>query len=160
MEDFSWQYEVTEKDIDAIRALVKEVGVFSAEEIEVAVELAQDRLMRSTASDYYFILAYDQNTLAGYSCFGRIPFTDGRYDLYWIVVGKNWQRQGLARKLNQQTETNIKKLDGKILYAETSSRTPYISAYQFYNKNGYEELARLKDFYSDGDDKIIFGKPI
>ena len=37
-------------------------------------------------SHYHFLLAEKGGTLAGYTCFGRIPLTAERYDLYWIVT--------------------------------------------------------------------------
>jgi len=150
--------DVTAEDVKAIRTMVAEVGVFSPEEIDVAEELAEDRFKLGAKSHYHFLLADSGGKLAGYTCFGRIPLTAERYDLYWIVTDKLAARQGIASKLIAETESSIRIKGGKAIYAETSSRTAYVPAHAFYRKHGFAELARLQNFYADGDDKIIFGK--
>ena len=115
-------------------------------------------LARKEASDYHFLLADGSGHLVGYTCFGRIPLTQERYDLYWIVVDGNVQQQGIATQLLKETEKTVKALGGKAIYAETSSRAVYAPAHRFYKKHGYEQVALMRDFYADGDDKIVFAK--
>jgi len=158
MNPITYRNVVLQDDVEAIHVLVAGSGVFSAEEIDVAVELAEDALSHKETSGYHFILAEVAGRLMGYSCFGRIPLTQERYDLYWIVVDGNAQQQGVASGILRKTETAIKEVGGKIVYAETSSRIIYAPAQSFYVKRGFKELARLKDFYSNGDDKLIYGK--
>lgn len=154
--------EVRKSDLGAIRKLVYDTGVFSEEEVNVAVELAEDAFLKGIQSDYHFLISDISDDagsgLSGYTCFGRIPFTDERYDLYWIVVNKKCQHRGIASQLLQDTEAIIHISGGKMLYAETSSRPPYLPAQSFYRKHYFNEVARLKNFYKEGDDKIIFGK--
>ena len=155
---YDWRNELHESDIDAIAAMVKKVGVFSEEECAIAVELAQDQMVYGENSDYLFIVASSGDHITGYTCYGRIPFTDERYDLYWIVVDPAHQKTGFATELFTRTESALRALGAKGLYAETSSRAIYISAQRFYLKSGFAEEARLKDFYKDGDDKLIYSK--
>ena len=151
---------ISQDDVAAIQLMVASSGVFSAEEIDVAVELAEDALAQKELSHYHFVLADREGQLVGYTCFGRIPLTDERYDLYWIVVDGNDQQKGVATLLLAQTEKAIKDMGGKALYAETSSRTVYAPAHGFYRKHGFELESRLKDFYADGDDKLVFSKKL
>jgi ribosomal protein S18 acetylase RimI-like enzyme len=48
--------------------------------------------------------------VVGYTCYGRIPGTKYSWDLYWIAVGKRFQRRGLGHKLMQATEERISRL--------------------------------------------------
>lgn len=155
-----WRRAVMQDDVEAIQVIVSNCGVFSAEEIDVAVELAQDALANRGTSDYHFVLAERAGLVAGYTCFGRIPLTQERYDLYWIVVDAGTQQQGIASGLLKETEESVRELHGKALYAETSSRAVYTPAQGFYRKHGFAELARIPNFYSDGDDKLIYGKTL
>ena len=41
---------------------------------------------------------------------------------------------------------------------ETGGRSIFESTRRFYERMGYGELARAKDFYAAGDDKVIYGK--
>jgi ribosomal protein S18 acetylase RimI-like enzyme len=43
---------------------------------------------------------------------------------------------------------------------ETSGLPKYDRARAFYTKCGYEEEARIRDFYTTGDDKIVFRKAL
>jgi hypothetical protein len=59
-----------------------------------------------------------------------------------------------------KAETAIRKLDGKRIYIETSSRDQYKTTRAFYEACGYRKEAVLRDFYSPGDDKVIYVKVI
>jgi hypothetical protein len=54
----------------------------------------------------------------------------------------------------------ISSLSGKRIYAETSSRDLYLPTHVFYENCGYLREAFLKDFYADGDGKIIYSKTL
>lgn len=153
-----WHQAISQDDVEAIHVMVANSGVFSAEEIEVAVELAEDALSNKESSDYHFMLADRGGQLLGYTCFGRISLTAERYDLYWIVVDGNAQQKGVASGLMRETEGTIRALGGKAVYAETSSRAVYAPAHTFYHRQGFTQVAQIKDFYADGDDKLVFGK--
>ena len=47
---------------------------------------------------------------------------------------------------------------GWLLIIETSSKESYKNTVGFYYSLGYQEIARIKDFYDVGDDKLIFVK--
>lgn len=155
----NWRTTVSQDDVASIRNMVIAAGVFSQEEIDVAEELAQDAATLGEKSHYNFLMAQGaRGGVAAYTCFGRIPLTDERYDLYWIVTDPTQQRQGLARELMTRTEDAIRKLGGKAIYAETSSRDIYLPAQKFYLRTGFELAARVKDFYREGDDKLLYCK--
>jgi ribosomal protein S18 acetylase RimI-like enzyme len=153
-----WHQAISQDDVEAIHVMVAASGVFSSEEIDVAVELAEDALANKESSGYHFMLADRGGQLLGYTCFGRIPLTAERYDLYWIVVDGNAQQQGIASGLMRETEAAIRALHGRAIYAETSSRAVYAPAQAFYRRQGFTLAGQLKDFYADGDDKMIFAK--
>ena len=141
-----------------MRELIQASGVFSPEEIDVAEELARERLDKGTSSDYEFLFAEAGETLAGYACFGRIPLTRASYDLYWIVVGPDQQRRGVGQQLLARVEDVLRARGGGNLYVETSSRPSYEAARRFYTSAGYRECGRFPDFYAPGDAKVVFVK--
>ena len=98
--------------------------------------------------------------MIGYACFGPIPGTKESYDLYWIAVENEVRGSGLGKEILGKAEQGISELGGKRIYVETSSREQYEPTQAFYSKCGYEMEAVLKDFYSPGDDKIIYVKVI
>jgi len=154
----TWRTEVREADIEAIGELVQKTDAFNEEEIAVAAELAREAYKKAEASDYQFVLAEIEGRLVAYSCYGRIPFTDERYDLYWIASNPAYQRAGIAEQLLQKTEEALIARGAKRLYAETSSRDVYDPARQFYLKHGFVQVAALEDFYRNGDSKLTYVK--
>lgn len=149
---------VQASDVAAVRELVSDTGVFNAEEILVAGELVEEKLRQGNSCSYNFLFAENADGIIGYSCFGLIPFTDRRYDLYWIAVRPDLQKQGLGRTILQSTENVILQQDGLRIYTETSGRIDYLPTRNFYQRQGYEQVAELLDFYRSGDNKVIFYK--
>jgi len=151
---------VKKTDAQLVREMVRSSGFFYDEEVEVAVELVEERLAKGDRSGYHFLFAEYSGEVVGYTCFGPIPCTKSSYDLYWIVVKNDFQNKGLGKILIQKSEDIIAKRGGTRIYAETSSRPLYDPTRAFYKKAGYREDAVIKDFYAPGDSKVIYVKII
>ncbi|MEW6264963.1 MAG: GNAT family N-acetyltransferase [Thermodesulfobacteriota bacterium] len=158
LEAISWREEVRAGDVNAIRRLCRSSGFFSQEEIEVAGELAEERLAKGLVSGYHFIFAEEGEVVSGYSCFGPIPFTQGSWDLYWVVVDDSRRGRGLGGWLLEKTEKMAVARGCRRLYVETSSREQYHPTRVFYQRRNYTTQAVLKDFYAPGEHKIIYLK--
>ena len=144
-----------------IREITESVGVFYPHETDIAEELAIENIEKGPdISGYNYILCEYDSEIIGYTCYGEIPCTKDRYDLYWIVVDNRFRRMNVGKRLIQAAEEEISKRGGKKLYIETSSREPYYYTRKFYMDCGYNEAAVLKDYYDDGDDKIIYMKDL
>jgi ribosomal protein S18 acetylase RimI-like enzyme len=106
------------------------------------------------------LFAEDKDRVLGYTCYGFIPATCGSYDLYWIAVDEQFRSQGLGKELMLKTEDVIRGIGGRLIYVETSSRDQYKPTHGFYESCGYQKEAFLKDFYAEGDSKIIYVKTL
>ena len=147
-----------EADAENVARIVARAGVFSSAEIEIARSLVRETRAGAPGADYRFLIADGAHGIDGYTCFGHIPGTDRRYELYWIVVAADAHRRGLGRALIAQTEAAVRTLHGTHLFAHTSTRDDYRPARAFYEANGYAEVANIADHYSDGDGLVIYGK--
>ena len=147
-------------DVEAVRALVARVSVFSAAEVAIAADLVEERLRSGLASGYQFVFADDADGLAGYTCFGPIPATLASFELYWIAVHPDLHGRGLAGRLLIESERRIAEQGGRRVYVDTSSRPEYAPAHVLYVRAGYREAARLLDFYGPGDAKLVFEKAL
>ena len=148
------------RDPERIRRLVATTGFFSAEEIDLAVELGTETLEKGKASGYRFLFAERHGRLAGYACYGPIPCTADAFDLYWIAVHPDDQRGGLGRHLLMAVEARIRKAGGARIYVETSHRIQYASTRAFYERCGYRLASVLEDFYAPGDAKATYCKAL
>jgi ribosomal protein S18 acetylase RimI-like enzyme len=77
-----------------------------------------------------------------------------------IGVIKDSQRNGVATEMMNYIEQHLKQKDGRILIVETSSDDAQIGARKFYEKIGYTQMAVIKDFWNEGEDKIVFWKKL
>ncbi len=150
------------RDSDAVRALVQATGFFSAEEVDVAVELVDEAGTRGSAAGYEFVFADapGDGALLGYACFGPIPATASSYDLYWIVVAPGHQGRGLGRALIRAAESLATGMGATRMYVDTSGRAQYAPTRAFYEAAGYRTAAVLEDFYAPGDAKVIYAKEL
>ena len=98
-DEIIWREEPRSSDQDIVRDIVTSSGFFSKEEIDVAVELVQERLNKGVSSGYYFLFADRGEEVIGYSCFGPIPCTTESYDIYWIAVQDKLRGSGLGREV-------------------------------------------------------------
>ena len=150
---------------DRIAGILDATRVFRHEEIDVALELFDDAFPRddtdshSTTSSYAFLGAFTpEDELVGYACYGPTPETDRTYDLYWIAVDPGAQGTGSGTTLISEVERRLQGQNARMLVVETSSRSEYADTRRFYERRGYAEAARVREFYAPGDDRIIFTK--
>ena len=154
----TFRQEVLQSDAQHVRELTTSTGFFMDAEIDVAVELVEERLSKGESSGYYFVFAEQGGRVVGYTCFGPIPCTMASFDLYWIAVHDSCRGQGIGKALMRKSEECIAAIGGTRVYIETSSRAQYVPTRQFYFACGYQEAAVLADFYAPGDGKVIYLK--
>lgn len=147
------------EDLEFLRKLVYAEDVFTREEKECLIELLHDAVYRP--EEGYEALVYIGDGIPiGVIVFGKIPLTDRNYDLYWILVHPHSKGKGIGKALLQQVEVELKKRGVRKLFVETSSLETYSGARQFYQTCRFQCVARVPDFYKEGDDKLIYEKQI
>jgi ribosomal protein S18 acetylase RimI-like enzyme len=150
--------DLRSSDRETLRELLAKAGNFNAAEQSVAMELVDFRLTEPLRDDYRFVVADQSGRPVGYACYGKASLSDGTYDMYWVVVDRDCQRRGIGTLLVEYCEDQVRKLQGRSLLIETSSRPGYEGTIAFYRRLHYEVLAQLRAYYSAGDDKLILGK--
>jgi ribosomal protein S18 acetylase RimI-like enzyme len=149
-----------EQERPAIEAILRRCGVFSAAEVDVALEVLDVYLYRLNQQDYQVFTAKRAGAVAGYVCFGRNTMTDGTFELYWIAVDPDHHRQGVGHSLMSLAEYEIARQGGRLISVETSSREDYHPTRKFYHDLGYRQAAVVADYYAAGDSKVILTKRI
>jgi GNAT superfamily N-acetyltransferase len=107
--------------------------------------------------DYTALGADAEGRLVGWICWGPTPCTLGTYDLYWMAVDPSGQRAGVGTALLGEME---RRLSGRarLIIVETAGRPDYADTRRFYQARGYQPTARISDFYSAGDDLVVYTK--
>jgi len=143
-------------DRGPVEELIRATGFFNPEEIEVAMELVDDRLAQGEASHYRFLVGEVDGEVGGYACWGPIPGSQESADLYWIVVHPSFQGRGVGATLLGAAEDWMSAAGRPRVYVETSTRPQYNPTRAFYLACGYHVAAELPDFYAPGDGKAVF----
>lgn len=146
------------KDKSAVMQMLRKLPQFKPAELVVAEEVIDTYLKDPVHSGYHALVAEVSSSIAGYICYGPTPMTEGTWDIYWLAVASEEQRQGIGKALVTSSEAEIKKARGRLAFVETSSRPEYDRARHFYRSQGYKLACRIADFYAPGDDKLIFQK--
>mgnify|MGYP003589328750 CR=1 FL=1 len=147
---------ITKNDIDQLKKVVDSSGLFPSEYLD---EMISDYLNNTDTQEIWFTYIDDNTPTAIGYCVPE-KFTNGTYNLLAIGVSKDSQRNGVATEMMSYIEQQLQQKGGRILIVETSGDDAQIGARKFYEKIGYTQMAVIKDFWNDGEDKIVFWKKL
>jgi ribosomal protein S18 acetylase RimI-like enzyme len=152
--------ELRASDRPALESLIRATGVFSEEEVGVALELIDIGIQNPSSGYLFFVAAGERDVAIGYACYGHTSMTDGVYDLYWIAVDPRAQRGGVGRALLRATEADVRRRGGRMIIIETAGKAEYDQTRAFYARTDCVEIARIRDFYRVGDDKVVYQRKL
>jgi ribosomal protein S18 acetylase RimI-like enzyme len=146
--------KITPDDTKAVMALSQVSGLFNAE----GIEQIRERLTGYVdGSDELWFGAFDNDLMGVVYCIPE-PMTDGTWNILMLIVHPDSHGQGHGRALMGHIEETLMAQGARLVIVETSSADGLERARAFYPKCGYVEEARIRNFYTAGDDKIIFSK--
>jgi aminoglycoside 6'-N-acetyltransferase I len=150
--------KLKQDDIPLLKQMLERIPNFSEVEVEIAMELIDIAGFDQNQTDYNIFVYDTDGVILGFHCTGQRPLTEGTYDLYWIAADPQSGIKGIGKSLIDHAEDFVLRNNGRLILAETSSKESYQKTRSFYLKNNYLVVAQIKDFYSVGDDLIVFGK--
>ncbi|MBZ0200274.1 MAG: GNAT family N-acetyltransferase [Ignavibacteriaceae bacterium] len=150
--------KIKQADAQVLEDMLNRIPNFSQSEVNVAMELISIAANNPQQTDYHLYVYEHEGKVIGYHCTGLRPLTDGTYDLYWIASDPDSGIKGVGNELLLHAENFVKQNSGRWLLAETSSKESYSATRNFYLRNNYVIIAEINDFYSIGDNLIVFGK--
>lgn len=138
------------------------------ERIISAVELFPADMLGGMMAPYFavdgssgeFWLTDDDSGPVGVAYCAPERLTDGTWNLLMIAVHPDKQRQGRGAALIGAVEQKVAERGGRIVLIETSGLGSFDGQRALYKRLGYAEEARIRDFYEQGNDKIVFWKSI
>jgi ribosomal protein S18 acetylase RimI-like enzyme len=147
----------TPEDTNALIAVASASGLFEPQQTdELSQMLAQ--YFDGTTNSHDLWLTDDDGEPVGVAYTAPERMTEGTWNLYLIAIHPDRQRQGRGKALLVHIEQLLAERGERVLLVETSGTDEFDYVRAFYRNSGYEEEARIRDFYTDGVDKIVFRK--
>ena len=146
------------EDLPALTRILRETGAFTEAEVDCALELLHTVIDQPRQQDYLVLVAEAEGMPVGYILYGAVPLTLGNYDIYWIATDPAIQGRGHGRQLLSRVEEDLRAQGARLICLETSSQGGYERTRLFYERAGYLEESRIRDFYRPGDDRITYVK--
>lgn len=150
---------ITPEDTIALIALVEATGLFQSHETEELTQMLSEHFDDETDRQDFW-LTDDDDGLMGVVYVAPERMTEGTWNLYLLAVHPDHQRQGHGAALLAHIEQMLARRGERILLVETSGLESFEYVRAFYRRSGYNEEARIREFYKAGDDKIIFRKAL
>ncbi|MGK7889175.1 MAG: GNAT family N-acetyltransferase [Leptolyngbyaceae cyanobacterium] len=138
-------------DYNALIELAIASGLFEPEQTELLAEM-----LRSPGEEDVWFTDDDGTDPVGVAYLAPEKMTHGTWTLYWIAVHPSRQRQGRGKAILNSIQQWLVERGDRILLVETAGSDDFDYVRQFYVDNGFEQEARIRDFYDNGVDKIIF----
>jgi ribosomal protein S18 acetylase RimI-like enzyme len=124
--------------------------------------MLDDMLATYLARDFSggFWLTCDAGGPVGIAHAGPERLAEGTWYLHLIAVHPDHQRQGRGTLLLREVEQALRARGERILLVEVSGAPEFAAAHAFYRTAGFADEARIRDFYQEGEDKIVFRKAL
>ncbi len=153
-----------ESDVPAVRDLVVAAGMFAADEAgfldDVLGPVARgEDDERTCVVDDAEVPGAD-GALTSVVLYGPEDAADRVWDLTMIAVRPGRQGRGHGAALLRHVEHDLRERGARLLLVDTSDTPGFERARGFYARCGYDEEARIRDFWEPGDDLVVFRKAL
>jgi len=150
-------------DVERIKEIAVDAGMFEADEVAFFDDLLLGYLDGSSADHRWLVVDGPEGAAVAAAYWAPEPFADRVWNLYFLAVAPEGQGRGLGTSIVGHIERELRSLGddvARVLIVETSSTDQYRRTRAFYRSLGYDEEARIRQFYGPGDDKVVFWKAL
>ena len=142
-------------DTKAALELVSASGLFSPQDMET-IKIRLGDYIHGTG-DSLWIIHVGQDLDGLLYCLPE-PMTHGTWNILMLLVRGSSRGKGVGTALMKEAQKLLIEQNARLLMVETSGTEDFEGAQRFYSQCGFVEVARIPDFYDDGDYKVIFTK--
>jgi ribosomal protein S18 acetylase RimI-like enzyme len=144
---------MSRNDLSAVSSILDNTGLFPS---EMLADMAEPFL--SETEPHIWLTACEGDDVLGFAYCEPERMTDGTYNLLAIAVDPDRQSGGIGQLIVTAVEQAVCELGARVLLVETSSLPEYKRTRSFYDQLGYGREAVIREFYAEGEDKIVFWK--
>lgn len=149
--------ETTAADVASIMAMVEGSGQFDAAGLAHVRTTLEQYLV--DGGDEIWLTADDGEPVGVAYCAPE-PVTLGTWNLLMLWTRDDRHGRGHGSQLVQHLETILTARKARLLIVETSGLPDFAAARAFYGACGFAHEATVKNFFDDGDHKLILTKTV
>lgn len=145
----------TPDDIPALQSVLDQTDLFPA-------DMLPDMLAPALAgkTEAFWLTCQLDGAAVGFCYTVPEELTDGTWNMLALAVRPDLQGRGLGAGLVAAAEQHLRNMGQRIVIVDTSGTDDFALTRAFYARNGYQQEARIRDFWAAGDDKVIFRKAL
>ncbi len=147
---------ISKSDLEDLKRVIDSSELFPSDLLDEMVS----EYFSNTETEELWFTSIDNNKPIAIAYCAPEKLTEGTYNLYLIAVQKEYQAKGIGKKLMKYIEDLLASKGYRILLVETSGLNEFELTREFYDKCGYTREAIIRDFYRDGEDKVVFWKKL
>lgn len=151
---------ITPDDTAGVVALAVTAELFSSEEVGIVRQMMADYFAVKAADGHACLVDDRDGRLVAVAYYEPLTATDRTWELTMIGVDRDHHRQGLGARLLHAVQDDLQARGQRLLLVETSATPAFDRARDFYLACGYDQEARVRDYYEDGDDMILFRRAL
>lgn len=143
----------TSSDLSDIKLILEDTDLFPPEMLD---EMIGPFLKGLDEQDRWLVCDTDADGVIGFSYTRAEALADRVWNLLAIGFRAEHQGSGFGTQLIEDVERSL--TGQRILIVETSSLDDFDKTRDFYRSRGYDAEAVIRDYWADGDDKVVFTK--
>lgn len=145
---------IQSEDLPAFKEVLDSIELFPS---DMLGEMSSDFLTNPDSEDIWFTATLEGKPVSiGYCAPEKL--TEGTYNLYAIGVRSDIQAKGIGQQMMEYLEEQLREKGHRILIVDTSGTEEFARTRRFYEKLGYAKEAVIRDFWAEGDDKVVYWK--
>ena len=149
-------------DLAGLTHVAESTGMFLGGELSAFSEEMRQHLSPGAQGRGTLLVAMDGDgegaAIAGAAYFAPEVMAQGVMNLLFIGVLPAAQRRRIGSMLLNRFEEAARQGHARLAIIETASAEMFAPAWGLYRRHGYDEEARVRDYYDDNLDKLIFRK--
>lgn len=96
----------------------------------------------------------------GFALFGEVAGTRGAARVHFVAVSAAHRLRGIGKRLCGAVVDHFAAHGGRLVVAEVPAHPAFSSGLALLARMGFEEVARVNDYYSDGIDLLLLERRI
>ena len=144
-------------DSTAVIEMLRASGQFDADGLALVRETLDEHLKSPGPAIW---LTADDGDPVGVAYCAPEAVASGTWNLLMLWTRGDRHGRGFGKQLVEHLESRLQERAARLLIVETSGLPAFAVARSFYASAGFKHEATIKSFFSAGDDKLVFTKPL